>query len=308
MNASRAALMAVAGLGAMAALAVPRQAPGRTALEPLVQPIQGPVNRNAGATDSAPTFRAHLVDRSPARLAPDPTTRPVTAEREALADLTRLLEEPVFDRERWERAANALAAGLDRRAARRLLALSSELGIDEVLAAAALLTHTPRDGARAPLPPTALAALRTAWSGAVGPRRSSAAVRSLLALGDVSDRRGVLAELHAPDADRRGRASWGLQGSGGADRVKELADEFGALRVEHDETAALQALTALRSVVSHTTDWNTDLRQSVELQLRDVLEREPTHSVLHLRAAAVLASLPERTAQASLSTSLSGAK
>ena len=203
----------------------------------------------------------------------------------------RLLREQVFDRERWERAASALASRLNHRDAGRLADASGALGIDEVLAAAALLSHARSGGQRAALPPTALAALRTAWSGAVGPERSSAAVRPLLALGDISDRRGVLAELHAPDADRRSRASWGLQGSGGVQLVSELADEFGALRVEHDHTAALQAMTALRSVVAQTNDWTPQSRRAVELLLREVLEEEKPSSELHLRATTVLASL-----------------
>ena len=116
-------------------------------------------------------------------------------------------------------------------------------------------------------------------------------MRSLLALGDISDRRGVLAELHAPDPDRRSRASWGLQGSGGAQLVSEVVDEFGALRVEQDDVAALQALTALRSIVAQTDDLSPEQRRSLELRLQEILEEEDPSSAMHLRATAVLASL-----------------
>lgn len=322
MNASRAALLAVAGLGATAALALPRHAAARRALQPALQPEWRPVRvpvheRDRSTAIASPPHAGARAEGAPTPLAPlpdpdpDRPTRRVRPEREALKTLALVLQEPIFDRERWERAASALAADLDRRdvarlAAASLAAASGEVGIDRVLAAAALLTHARYDARDAPLPPTALAALRTAWSGAVGSERSSAAVRSLLALGDVSDRRGILAELHAPDADRRSRASWGLQGSGGVQLVSDLANEFGALRIEHDDQAALQALTALRSVVAHTDDWTLDLARSVELQLRDVLLAEEASSVMHLRATAVLASLP--VSQVGYSTFKSGVK
>ena len=300
MKAGHAALIAIAGVGATAALAIPHQAHAHTALEPVRMSIQAPSNDDAQTLVVAPSANAQAVDACQSSDTPFQRTRAATEQR-ALSALARLFHEPVFDRERWERAASVLASSLDRRDVARLAEVSGELGIDEVLAAAALLTHAQRDGARAAhaptelaptiLAPTALAALRTAWSGAVGPERSSAAVRSLLALGDISDRRGVLAELHAPDADRRSRASWGLQGSGGAQLVSEVVDEFGALRVEQDDVAALQALTALRSIVAQTDDFRPEQRRSLELRLLEILEEEDPSSAMHLRATAVLASL-----------------
>jgi hypothetical protein len=82
-----------------------------------------------------------------------------------------------------------------------------------------------------------------------------------------------------------------LQGFGGAKLVSELVDEFAALRVEQEDTAALQAMTALRSVVARTDDFRPEQRRALELQLREVLEDEDPSSPMHLRATAVLASL-----------------